>query len=138
MSKFVLHIEDEYDFGLVGISCHSKDYRLCWEINKLLQMDFKRVDDKKIELKQGSGSFTCFQYDDEVDHATFFLISNKSPKGFLLPELKTTDFLIYIRSSLFEQEEKKIIDILNHSSIILASFKIDIESLKSKQNLLYI
>ena len=52
MSKLSLNFEEDYSFLLIGISCHAKDYRLCWELNKLLNFDFARADDLEINSKK--------------------------------------------------------------------------------------
>ena len=52
MSKFTLNIEEDYDFSLIGISCHAKDYKLCFEFNKLLEVDFIRTEDLDIDSKK--------------------------------------------------------------------------------------
>ncbi|MCB0381697.1 MAG: IPExxxVDY family protein, partial [Flavobacteriales bacterium] len=48
MSKIILSLEEDYDFALLGISCHTKDYRLCWELNKVLNFDLVRSTDLEI------------------------------------------------------------------------------------------
>ena len=40
MKKKHLQFEIELDFSLVGISCHLKDYRFVWLLNKALKSNF--------------------------------------------------------------------------------------------------
>ena len=47
-TKLTLDIEYDYEFILIGISCHSRDYKLCWAINK--QQGFNFIKEAEIEL----------------------------------------------------------------------------------------
>ena len=40
--KYTLLEEYDYDFTLIGISCHAKDYRICWSINQRFGYDFEK------------------------------------------------------------------------------------------------
>ena len=42
MTKKLLRVNLETTFSLLGISCHLKDFRFAWTINKYLQLDFKK------------------------------------------------------------------------------------------------
>lgn len=43
MSKFQLQIDYDFDFRLIGISCHARDYRLCWALNNHLEIQLEKV-----------------------------------------------------------------------------------------------
>ncbi len=137
MSKLLLNIEEEYDFHLIGISCHSKDYRLCWELNKLLSIDLSRTEDLDLNLKTSIGQFSFYEFIDEENYSEYFLISNRSAKGFLLPEQKNTDFLFMIKGTPYDSLVTELLEKISSSEIVLTSYKIDVDSLKSKQNLLF-
>ena len=47
--KHLLEEEYEYDFKLLGICCHEKDYRLCWAVNSTLDLNLSKSN-KGIEL----------------------------------------------------------------------------------------
>lgn len=137
MSKILLNIEEEYEFSLIGISCHAKDYRLSWEINNLLKIDLIRTEDLDINLKTSIGTFSFYEFIDEDNYIEYFLISNRSSKGFLIPEHKTTDFLLMIKSPSHEQLATELSEKISSLNVVLTSFRIDIDKLKSKQNLLF-
>ena len=42
--KHFLENDFEYTFQLIGISCHEKDYRLCWAINQKLALNLKKTE----------------------------------------------------------------------------------------------
>ena len=137
MSKMVLTIEEDYDFSLIGISCHSKDYRLCWELNKILNTDLTRIQDYDISTKNEKNSFSFYEYIDESNYLEYFFISNRNKNGFLIPEQNKVDFFILIRGNSSESLTKEIIGKINSLSLVLTSFNIDPNQLRSKQNLLF-
>jgi len=137
MSKLILTFDDEYDFDLIGISCHSKDYRLCWEINKNLNLDLVRKDNLDIKTKLGNGTYSLYEYNDQENHLDYFLISNKGNKGFLIPEHKSIDFLFMLRGYTDEEHTKSTLTKINQLSLVLTSFQINPNQLKSKENLLF-
>ena len=47
MAKQQLNIEYDYDFFLLGLVCQAKDYRLCFEVNKKLGVEFNKIDTGK-------------------------------------------------------------------------------------------
>tara|TARA_B100000809_G_C15138934_1_gene532012 strand:+ start:3930 stop:4343 length:414 start_codon:yes stop_codon:yes gene_type:complete len=137
MSKMVLTIEEDYDFSLIGISCHAKDYRLCWELNKVLNIDLIRTTDFEISKKSEAISFSFYEFIDETNYLEYFLISNRAKNGFLIPEQKKVDFFLMVRGNILESLTKEIIGKINSLSLVLTSFNIDPNQLKSKQNLLF-
>lgn len=133
MSKFVLDIIEEYDFNLIGISCHSKDYRLCWELNKALNIALERTDDYQLE----KSSFPFYEYLDEDNYLEHYFIANKGNAGFLIPEQKTVDYFLISKGNISDSLTDDFICKINAISLVLTSFKIDPNQLKSKQNLLF-
>jgi hypothetical protein len=137
MSKMVLTIEEDYDFSLIGISCHSKDYRLCWELNKILNTDLIRIKDYDINKKNEKKSFSFYEFIDESNYLEYFFISNRSKNGFLIPEQNKVDFFILIRGSTSDSLTKEVVGKINSLPLVLTSFNIDPTQLRSKQNLLF-
>lgn len=137
MTKFTLNIEEEYDFSLIGISCHAKDFRLCFELNKLLEIDLTRAKDLEIISKNTIGNYALFEYIDEDNFLDYYLISNRGEKGFLIPEHKTIDFLLQLKGATNEEIEEELISKICSLSLVLTAYQIDVDSLKSKQNLIF-
>ena len=137
MSKLVLTFEEDYDFSLIGISCHSKDYRLCWELNKALSIDMIRTADLEISKKDKISSFSFYEFIDDANYLEYFLISNLGKSGCLISEHKKVDFFLMVRGNTSESHTKDIIGKINSLSLVLTSFNIDPNQLKSKQNLLF-
>jgi hypothetical protein len=137
MSKILLSIEEDYDFILIGISCHTKDYRLCWEINKSLNTDLKRTEDLEISKKGEVNSFSFYEFIDEDNYVEYYLISNLGSNGYLIPEQKKVDFFLLLKGNTSTNQAKDIIGRINSLSLVLTSFNIDPNQLKSKHNLLF-
>ncbi len=139
MSKKLLTLEYEYDFNLIGISCHEKDYRLCWHINQALHIDLIKIDSLEIYLPKEKIKcfFSLFLYEDEENQRSIYLLSNRSSYGLLIPEQKQTDYFIIVKGSFMQGEKSPFLKDLKKIPIILALFDIDPNKLKSKKNLIF-
>jgi hypothetical protein len=136
MAKFTLDIEYDYDFSLIGLSCHARDYKLCWSINKHLGFDFSCQDNLRLITKVSSVEFSHYAYEDSDAHLSFSLISNRGIGGLLIPEQKQTDFFLKISGVMPLNKIEKLIIQLKELDCVITAFPIDIDKLKSKQNLL--
>jgi len=137
MSKVLLSLEEDYNFTLIGISCHTKDYRLCWEINKTLNTDLIRVNDLEISKKGELNSFSFYEFIDDENYIEYYLISNLGNNGYLISEHKKIDFFLLLKGNTSTNQVKDFIAKINSLSLVLTSFSIDPNQLKSKQNLLF-
>ncbi|MBP6335180.1 MAG: IPExxxVDY family protein [Bacteroidia bacterium] len=140
MAKNVLKLneEDKFDFFLFGISCQHKDYRLCREINLALEVEMTRRDDFDIynNKRMEEQGFAFFRYDTE-DEDQFCLVSNRGPKGLLIPEQKQIDYFLMIKPGRMRIDENEIQNSLKSISIVLAVYMLDVLKLKSKGNLVF-
>lgn len=137
MKKLTLSLEDDFSFSLIGISCHSKDYRLTFELDRSLETDFVKEDDLEVKNKEIFANFSFYSYEDEENYLEYFVISNKSAQGLLVPEEKMIDYFLMLKGEIREKDEKAIIEKLNKINIVLKAYKIDVHQLKSKRNLLF-
>ena len=139
MAKHVLKLDFDYDFALIGISCHLKDYRLSWAINKILGIDLQKGDqDLEIyDKKNGKREyFAISEFFDEDEEAMYYLISNRCPDGYLVPEHREADFFLMIRDGSHTDAEQ-IADRIRSIDFVLTCFTVNIDRLKSKENLLF-
>lgn len=139
MATKKLLIENDYEFSLIGISSHSKDYRLCWNLNNQLQTKFEKRNDLKVELiKQHEISlFSIFEFEDEDNFTTHFIISNNGSSGMLLPEHKNLDYFWMIKGFFSKADCKELMQKLSAVDAVITSLLIDVPALKSKQNLIF-
>lgn len=139
MNKFKLTIEYDYDFTLIGISCHEKDYRLAWALNNKLQTELQKSNDLKIEFKKNnvSNSFTFYEYIDEDLYREYYLIGNRGSGALLIPEQKQVDYFLMVKGNFNASDKTNLLKQLKDINIVLAAYDVNINSLDSKQNLLF-
>ncbi len=137
--KYILEEEYDYDFQLIGISCHAKDYRLSWAINYQLGFRLEKQE-KDLEILSDNpfegSAHSLYAYYEEEDHHEYYLIGNRDGSGYLIPEQRQADFVIMIKSSL-PVDLDDIIARLRKIDLVLTAFSIDVEKLKSKKNLIF-
>lgn len=121
-----LAFEFESDFSLIGIASHENDYRLSWAINKSLDLDLIKVEDlllnhpkHKIEI-----NYSMYSSDDTNNYIAYHLISNKSDKGFLIPEMKNIDFVLRISGLPDTDFLNGLLSSLKKIDIIITAFLI--------------
>ena len=152
--KLTLDDFESNDFELLAIHTNLKDFKLSFLINLKLNVLLAKNDNEiTIKSNAGTGKFSRFSYDDFNQDITWELIknqtnfnSNKQNVGFftedsitmnLIPELKTTDYLLKIDNveANFKSEEiiKNISTIPNISTV----YKVETNNLKSINNLIF-
>ena len=82
MPKLVLELTEDFDFDLIGICSHIKDYRLVWE-------------------------------------------------------LKKCDYLFLIKGNLSDDYKPMVVKKIAEIKNVLATYEIEVEALKSKENLVF-
>lgn len=133
MSKTRLQFEYDYDFCLIGIVCHEKDYRLCWTLNTLFDIKLAKTDDHVTETSQHS----MFSFIQEHLFRDYHLIANRAKNGLLIEEHKQIDYFFIIKGNLEEDEKKLIVEQIKNAEVIGAAYSIDAQTLKSKHNLVF-
>jgi hypothetical protein len=132
MGKHTLLMDYDYDFELIGISCHLKDYRFCWLLNRLLEQNLEK---QERGIQTDLGVFSTYASTCPETETKFSLIVNRSSKGFFSAEHRQADYLLVLHNNcLMEAEE--IIDLLNGDSNVIMAYSINVEGLKSKEYLL--
>ena len=81
----------------------------------------------------------CFSFYEYINEEgdRYNLISNKSIKGFLLPEQNQIDYLFLIHLMRMEVDETELLIKLKQIPIILGAYKLDTVKLKSRENLVF-
>ena len=130
-SKSLLTIEFEFEYEIFGLCSHHPDYRLAFEINKILHFSMLKSENEFIpDVKKGkAGSFSCFEYIDE-DLGSFYLIKNKNEGKYLIPERDKIDFFFFAYQ-LNGIDLKKTIKSLNQIPVVLATFHFEADQLPS-------
>jgi hypothetical protein len=151
MKKIVLTDFADYNFILIGISSHDEDFRVCWHLNKLLTVDFNRMPDVDIlHPKTGlQSTFPMFQFisrqedpmgNDELPLSEKEeLIADEMDITFnLIPEQSKMDFFLMIKGeAAYHFNNDELVKQIRNLPCVMAAFKIEPESLKSKDNLIF-
>lgn len=139
--KHLLEFEIETDYDLIGICSHHNDYRLAWSINATLGFHLEQSPDPFFITHTKKGitthqSHSMFEYYEEENRVTYFLIKNKENGKLLIAEKPTIDFFLFIHKynviNLNELSEK-----LRNVNSILGVFSLDADLLPSTENIIF-
>jgi hypothetical protein len=139
LNRKFLKFEIDLDFVLIAITTSLKDYRACYLINKFLNFDFARATDLEVDIYPGAPPvyFSLFKYNWEASETDFFFIANKGSDGYLIPEMKKTDYFLMIKNYIDETDLDALVSAVNRIPEIVAAVKIDPKKIKSRENLLF-
>ena len=142
MKKNKLESEYEFDFDLIGIVCNKKEYVLAWHLNEVLGIDLEKQLEIKIEFANKT-SMLISNFLFETEFVQIELLQNKLVSSgnlknqLLLPELKQFDFFIKLKDETGSFTSENVSVSIRDIAIIEYSMKLNFDSLKSKENLLY-
>lgn len=137
MAKHTLSLEEDYDFMLLGICSHVKNYKLCWAINNTFDFKLTKEElDLEVVRSNQNLAFPYYSYRSEENHSTYSLVSNRCENGMLIPEQKQTDFFLIVQNS-FDDDATDMLSKLRKLDCVLTAFNVDVNGLKSKENLLF-
>ncbi|RKF04941.1 hypothetical protein C8N26_0335 [Tenacibaculum lutimaris] len=142
------------DYTLIGIHTTLNDYRLAYLLNKHLQVNFRRANyDLDFFQKNIESSYIVYEYTNTKLDQDWFLISNvfkytletesislfgqSDSTSFLIPEKKKVDFFLKIEGGFDYDFIVKLIEKINQIQQIITSYEIEVNSLKSKDFLIF-
>lgn len=158
MNRHKISIDDfdECDpFVLIAIHSALEDYRLAFMLNYNLNLKLKR---NKEDLDYGRAKYSMFEWEDTSQLITWTLVSNicKIEEGIknntsslfsnessilktynLIPEHKSSNYILKIMHQTDFFREQEIIDKLLSIQQIVTAYSVQTESLKSKTNLIF-
>ena len=164
MAKHTLDITYDYEFLLIGISSHEKDYRICWALNKKLGIDLVKQNSLEIKGKKQTtpSYFSFFLFEKEEDFLEYSVIANfsenkalasnnntlfakedkttdhhHSENELLLPEQKQMNYFLIIRGEVDDGEADELVRKIKELEMVQTAIRIDVTRLKSKQNLIF-
>lgn|ERR1035437_4076639 len=125
-------------FTLIGISCHVKDYRISFLLNKHLGSDFLKMEDLKIALnnKKDPTEFSLYYYYDEDYFNTYYLVANRSQEFVLAPEIKQVDFLLIVEGEFRKAQKDRLIKSIRKIPNVLTAYEIKFAEIKNYETLL--
>lgn len=156
--KLSLSEFDAVDYDLIAIHTSLEDYRLAYFLNQKLPILLSKSNETiAFETQNGVANFSKFSYSIEETHEEWTLIENKdelikseaiiskdlfseeqpiiASTVYFLPELKKVDYLLKIENTFLNTAD--IISHLNKIPQLSTAYLVDIENIKSKNNLIF-
>jgi len=96
MSKTTLRFDDEFEYIAFGISCHQKDFRAAWLLNRSLKLDFIKKDLVLYQKNGVSEYFSKYECRDQKSHLRYVLLSNFNERLYFNKSLKQYDFFVLV------------------------------------------
>lgn len=125
---------------LMGIVAPVEAYKFCWQINRLLNFDFRIVPEMELSMKKKGRRyfFSMYVFNQPSTSAAHFLYSNHCGGEFLLPELKHFDYLWLIKFDTVDEAEMRLfINSLRSIPLLQMVTELSIDKIKNKENLFF-
>ena len=104
-THFILEQVEKVDFSVLAINSHSKGYKLCWNINKELQLNFEKIEDQIIDNKMMFSRYFCTtNKGDEYN-----IVANRSKKGYLIPNEKSVNYFLIVNNKNWLAEKRSLL-----------------------------
>jgi len=134
---FTLDFVPDFDFEILAIYCAYRDYKLCAELNKILNYSLEKKTDLELNMgkKGSSGRFPYFLFINE-DEEEIYLISNKVQQHVFIPELKQVDYFFVIKNKSKLTDVDEILTKLLNIQIISSAQEVFPDDLKSADHFL--
>ena len=131
-TKHILETPYELDYIVLGINSHAKEYKLCWSVNKTLQLDLEKTDTNN--NKEWISSYT---YNDSSSKTEYTLFVNQIREGYLFPKRKNINYFLKIKNPLWEQEKTEFIKKLKEVPEVLLIFELDTKEIENIENKIF-
>lgn len=151
---------DEIDYSLIAIHTTLEDYRLAYFINQRLHVNLnKSIKEIQITDKEGEVHFSRFHYYEKKKDISWDLIQNineviqqkkedsqglftnfeleVAKKVYMIPEFKKVNYFLKIENSEDNTNLLEIQSELNSIDQIATNYIVDINKIKSKNNLIF-
>lgn len=156
--KTLLEVEDEH-FNLIAIYSSLEGYKMAYLLNKFFKVRLERErTDIDFNYSEYNALYAHFSHKDPNSYYSIDLVANKfkgkpkkilssgslfeeeelSPQEvYLIPEYKKVDYFLKISEEIQQKEFNKMLNKIGQVPGVQAAYAVDIENLKSKQNLIF-
>ncbi len=135
--KLSSKIDFSSEYTLIGISCHLKDYRLTFFINKQLNIHLKRIDDfTQAGPDKDDLNYSVYFYNCPDTKNDFCLITNHHSNGKLIPTLGSIDFFLLIQNEISTERKRELIRGIKTIPNLLTAYEIQLSKVKNIHQLL--
>jgi len=126
-THYTLDCVQEYEFIVLAINSHSKAYKLCWNLNNTLLLNFEITDGHSI-----SDGLLFTRYKTKTENgAQIDLVANRTKKGYLIPSQKSVNYFLVIKDDGWRETKESFLYKLRTINDILLVFEIDLEKTKN-------
>ena len=115
------------DFSLVGISCHLKDYRFVWLLNKALKSNFIKT--KQFYSNDSDCVFSQFEH--PMEFSTAYIFANRSSKGYLVDGKPQVDYWLKLEEPDNERLHRWI-EAIRTIPQVLVAYEESVEKVKEQ------
>jgi hypothetical protein len=125
---------------LLGIVAPIKDYQFSWQLNEVLDLNFRVNHDIEIELtkKNRKYFFSIYEYAVPSTSITHYLYNNQHDGEYLLPEFKHLDFVWLIKAEMVESNYlKELTESIKALPGVQLVTEMTHEKIKNKQHLIF-
>ncbi len=156
--KLVLDDNLGYDFTLIAIHGVIEPYYLAFLLNKHNDLKLARSSkDLVIDVDGFSVPFPIYEYEDEYQYITYHLFSNRTrisrdgvrnvsglfesemsqESQFFIKDLPKVDYLLKVSEDGTAFAKAKTLKTLNQIPQIVTAYTVDVDQLKTKENLIF-
>jgi len=124
---YTLECDKEYEFVVLAINSHSKAYKLCWNLNNTLLLNFEMTDEHSV-----SDELVFTRYKTKTESgAQINLLPNRTKKGYLIPSQKSVNYFLVIKDECWCDAKESFLSKLRAINDILLVFELDLEKTKN-------
>ena len=156
--KMLLEVEDE-SFNLIAIYSSLEGYKMAYFLNKYLGIKLERERrDIDFNHNEYSALYALYSHKDPNSYYSLDLVANKfkgepkrilssgslfdeeelSPQEvYLIPEYNKVDYFLKIGEEIQPKEFNRMLNTVGQIPGVQAAYAIDVDNLKSKQNLIF-
>lgn len=136
MPEIKLNWESEFEGLIIVITCAERDYRTGWALNKVLNIHLEQKEEMTKVLGKKMAEFSRFEFWDEEQQKLWRLLSNRSQMGFLAPEYKQFDYLLFAFGDFLPGKSEYFLNQLRSVRFITSAYSVPVNSIKTKELLL--
>ena len=135
--KLSAKIDFSAEYTLIGISCHLKDYRLTFFLNKQLDIKLCRIDDfMQADPDKADLNYSVYFYHCPETKNNYCLITNHHSDGKLIPSLRSIDYFLLIQNEISTTSKKEMLTAIKTIPNLLTAYEIALSKVKNIHNLL--
>lgn len=139
VKKKFIKIDSGYNFIVAGIVTPLPEYRLCWNLNTVLGVEFYKTDDITITIPENHirQNFSRFVFEEDITISTFWVLQNKNNGDYLLPEVKQSDYLLLVKGTYYTNKLKALEHQIRKIPEVQTTITLQPNKLKNKERLIF-